>query len=124
MRNPVIKIFAFLILLFTGLLFCSMLNAQQLKVDSLLKALKLSPDDTNKVNLLNKLYTEYQSIVPSKALKYAKQALELSEKLGFQRGSASSYNNIGRAHFQNGKSNDALDNYLKALEIFNEQQYE
>ncbi|MFA5782624.1 MAG: tetratricopeptide repeat protein, partial [Bacteroidales bacterium] len=92
--------------------------AQQTTADSLLKALKSAPEDTSTVNLLNNLFKEYQNDDPTKALKYSKQALELAAKLGFQRGIASSYNNIGFACFNNGNTNDALDNYLKALEIF------
>ncbi|MFH0866620.1 MAG: tetratricopeptide repeat protein [Bacteroidota bacterium] len=99
------------------------LIAQQSKSDSLLTDLKSASDDTSKVNLLNELFKEFQSVDKVKALAYATQALELSMKLNFQRGVASSYNNIGLANFNEGKSNEALENYLKALEIFTEISY-
>jgi PAS domain S-box-containing protein len=94
--------------------------SQKTKTDSLLNILKSSTEDTFKVNLLNDLFREYQDKDQALALKYAKQALDLSSKLNFQRGSASSYNNIGLAYFNDGKNNDALENYIRAMEIFNE----
>jgi PAS domain S-box-containing protein len=93
---------------------------QKTKKDSLLKTLSSSAEDTSKVNLLNDLFKEYHDLDEAVAMKYAEQALELSTKLGFQRGSASSYNNIGLAYFNKAENNDALDNFLRALEIFNE----
>lgn len=105
------------------LFICPVLNAQQTKSDSLLNLLKNASDDTSKVNLLNDLFKEYQSSDTGKAIKYATQALSLAQKLGFQRGIASSYNNIGLANFNGGKSNEALENYLSALEVFTDISY-
>jgi sugar phosphate isomerase/epimerase len=69
--------------------------ARQAKADSLLKVLKSASEDTSTVNLLNNIFKEYQDNDPAKALEYSKRAFELAAKLGFQRGIASSYNNVG-----------------------------
>lgn len=121
-RQAMRKIFTYLLFFVPVFIFFVVLNtasaAQQSKSDSLLNLLKSASDDTSKVNLLNDLFREYQSSDTGKALKYAAQALRLSQKLGFQRGVGSSYNNIGLANFNRGNSNEALENYLSALEVF------
>jgi PAS domain S-box-containing protein len=110
-------LFIFL-LLFLGVLFPAKIHAQQSLADSLVAELSNLQDDTSKVNIYNDLFRELMLTNPDSALTYANQAFELSSKISFQRGIASSYNNIGLALFNKGEANDALSNYLKALEIF------
>jgi len=126
MKRPIkqtIFLIEFLMLLVGLQLFSLKVAGQKSRTDSLLAALKTSSEDTSKVNLLNDIFKEYQDDDPVKALKYAKQALELATKLGFQKGMASSYNNIGLAYFNQGNNNDALDNFSRALELFTEINY-
>ncbi|MBK9249813.1 MAG: tetratricopeptide repeat protein [Ignavibacteria bacterium] len=81
----------------------------QHKIDSLLSVLATTKDDTNKVNIFNKISestSEYQL-----ALHYAEQAISLSEKIGFKRGAALAYKTAGNAQRK-------LSNNLKALEYF------
>lgn len=92
--------------------------SQTSKSDSLLKVLAKASDDTSKVNTLNDLFKEYQNSNPARAFKYAKQAIDLAEKLNFSKGVASSLNNIGLYYFNQGKSSEALVYYLKANDIF------
>ena len=73
--------------------------------------------DTNQVNTLNKLAKEYQKINTDTLLIYAKQALNLSEKLSYKKGMSKSYNNIGIFHYYKSSYDTALVYYHKALEI-------
>jgi hypothetical protein len=66
------------------------------KIDSLLTVLKIAKEDTSKVNLLNDVSNENNIIGEYKeARKYADEALALAEKIGFEKGIANSYNQIG-----------------------------
>jgi len=51
--------------------------------------------DTVKALLLNKLNVEYREFDAEKAFDYAKQCLELSERIGFKKGIAHAYNDFG-----------------------------
>lgn len=92
--------------------------SQTPKSDSLLKVLANTIDDTSRVNTLNDLFKENLSVSSANALKYAKQALALAEKINFSRGMASSLNNIGLYYFNQGKSSEALIYYVDANDIF------
>src|SRR5688572_10565530 len=65
--------------------------AQQMKVDSLRKALLIAKEDTNKVNALNDLARELTNNDPDTSITLSTQALELSEKLDWKKGIANSY---------------------------------
>jgi len=112
-----INIFIF----FSFLWYCSF--SQIHRLDSLLKVLGKTVDDTARVNLLNELYGENQFSDPDKAYGYAKEALSLSESAGFSRGNGSALNNIGFYYFNKGKSSEALVYYLKANDIFTQIDY-
>lgn len=107
----------FILFIIISSLYC-FANSQATKTDSLLKVLAKTGDDTSRVNTLNDLFKENQSVDPSNAFKYAKQALDLAEKINFSKGIASSLNNIGLYYFNNGKSTEALVYYLDAYDIF------
>lgn len=88
------------------------------EIDSLLKVLKTVTIDTQKINTLNALSRQYGNIANYKqALGYAEQALYQSEKLVYNRGSASAYNNIGNIHYYQKDYQRALDNYQTSLKI-------
>lgn len=87
-------------------------------IDSLQKSLKTLSEDTSKVNALNEL--SWQHITSGsyeQAVKYAQDALQTAENLGFKKGIGASYNNIGITHWYQGNYEKALDNYLRALKI-------
>ena len=67
----------------------------KIKIDSLVRILERSKEDTNKVNILNKLSSELNYSDSKNAEKYALQALSLGEKLNFNIGIAQAYNNLG-----------------------------
>ena len=60
----------------------------QALVDSLEAELPNAKGDTNHVNLLNNLSYEYYGINPDKGIKYGNIALELANKIDWQKGEA------------------------------------
>ena len=83
----------------------------------LLEKLDASKDDTNKVEILNKL-----SFISHKnnfldAYNYSKAALDLSVKLNYFRGKINSYNSIGDAYWYHADYIKAQDNYFKAYRL-------
>jgi signal transduction histidine kinase len=79
-------------------------------IDSLKRALSQSKEDTNKVNLYQKIAQPYVYVDPDTALPYAFRALELARKLGFKKGEIRALIIMGEAFAIKG-------NYPKALEI-------
>lgn len=93
----------------------------QARLDSLYVMLSKVKADSNKVNLLNDLSFSYYPIDPEKGIKYGYEGLELSQKIDWKPGIASSYRNIG-VNYGFGKSDfiKSLDFYNKSLLIFKE----
>ncbi len=75
--------------------------------------------DTAKVNLLNEIFFEYFYVLnqPDKALQYAEQNNQLSNRLDFDDGKATALNNIGLVYASQDKDNMALVYYLKAINV-------
>ncbi len=69
-------------------------SSQIPKIDSLYRVLAIEKEDTPKVNTLNAISDFYLYYLPPKAEKYATEALELSQKLGYKNGMAESYLNL------------------------------
>jgi len=96
--------------------------SQDVKIDSLIKELKTAKEDTNKVNILNKLSEiggwrigNYDT-----TMYYAQTAMQLAEKLEFKKGIATGYNNIGVIYRNQGNYPEALKNFLILLKIHEE----
>jgi len=70
-----------------------------------------------KAIVLNELYKLYLNNNPIKALSYTRQALTLSEKIDDPSGMASSYNNMGVIYKNQGSLDKALQSYISALRI-------
>lgn len=106
-----------LILLFGG---NYLLAQDQPKIDSLFQVLRTSKQDTNKVLLLYELSREFfnNDIVGSE--KYANRALFLSEKLGYKRGIALSYTNLGIINYYKAIYGVALSYHERSLELMSE----
>ena len=110
-----------LCVLFVFLLSLNSLKAQNRTTDSLLTLLKKDKADTSKVNHSNKVCKEYINIgLYDTALHHSTAALQLSQKLNFKNGIASSYHNIGLVYYYQGDYPKALDCYLKALKMAEE----
>ena len=74
--------------------------------------------DTNAVNSLLLLSKNEFGSDPDKAIQYASQAKQLSEKINFKKGIALALKNIGIANTNQGKNIEALDYYQQSLKIF------
>ncbi len=95
------------------------LNAQNAKLDSLINLLeKHKSEDTTRVNLLNDIAFSFIRIDPKKSLSYAKEALELAEKLTFIKGKAQGLNTIGVYYYKKSDYPAALDYYQKSSKLF------
>jgi class 3 adenylate cyclase len=109
------------LLLFLLLGFSALLNAQQKErtyVDSLKNAIaERTTDDTVKADLLGRLSFAYISIDPKEGIKQGQEALALSQKLGWRKGEAQAYNSIGANYRVRSDYPNALENFLKALDI-------
>ncbi|MEQ8925712.1 MAG: tetratricopeptide repeat protein [Fulvivirga sp.] len=85
-------------------------------IDSLNQSLQTS-SGTEKVIILNELYKQYANNDPVKAMDYTRQALDMAMEIGDPSGMASSYNNIGVLNKNRGNLDEALDSYLNAVRI-------
>ena len=105
-------------ILFVLILVPKLANAmEQDEIDSLVNSLQYMNDDTNKVNVLNRiadglLYIDYVQIQA-----YADQALQLSEDLNYEKGIAESYNNLGIYFREVGVYEQSIDYLFKSLKI-------
>ncbi|MBA3664895.1 MAG: tetratricopeptide repeat protein [Bacteroidetes bacterium] len=115
MKNP-------LLFLCIYLSFCS--TAQTKQIDSLKLALKTAKEDTNKINVLNKLSLKLYYIPNyDSSLVYAKQAIALSSSLPFRQGKgwakgiAQASNIIGFICLHQGNYPEALKNYFSVSKI-------
>src|SRR5688572_7460968 len=80
-------------------------------VDSLLNELSSGRNDTHKVKLLNRISWAYGPIDPLKGINYGRKALQLTEKLKWNQGIATSYNNLAWNYFE--FSNDTILLYTR-----------
>ena len=95
--------------------------AQNKKIDSLLTLLKTDKEDTNKVIHFYIICKEYRKIGEyDKGLVYGKQALSLAQNLGFKKGIANSYGNLGVIYASQGDYPEAFKSYFSALKLYEE----
>jgi tetratricopeptide (TPR) repeat protein len=112
MKNSFNKIVFISLFLFSG----TVVFGQTRIIDSLLKMLKTAKEDTFKVKILNDLSKKTRNIGDmEKAMKYAKYANSLSEKLNYRRGLYYSYNHFALIQFNLGNYSESLKNYALAL---------
>jgi len=91
-------------------------SESQSKSDSLLAKLKISPDK-EKATILNKLATESSPANPTKAIEYANNALNLSQKFKQKKEEAFAYRNLADSYFYLNKIPESLEMYQKSAEI-------
>ncbi len=87
-------------------------------IDSLLTVLKTAKEDTTKVNVLNKLFLQYEFSDDVKAKEYLNKAMMLAQKIYYKKGLAITYTYFG--YFADDKGNylNALKTFLTALKIY------
>ena len=86
-------------------------------LDSLTAVLKTAEGE-RKVKTLNELFRYYINSDPVKAIGYTKEALALAIEINDRKGVAASYNNRGVAYRNQGALDQALENYMSALRIY------
>lgn len=94
---------------------------QQEKIDALWLKTNSTISDTQKVNLLNKIFTLWNLKNSDSAKNIAEKALTLSTKINYPLGKATSYNNLGTIYYYNGNYTKALSNYLSAISVLENQ---
>jgi tetratricopeptide (TPR) repeat protein len=105
----------------TILLFNKSLFAQNKQIETLLGMLETAKEDTQKVKILNDLSKKLRPVGKyDEALKYASEGKELSEKLKYKKGLATSYNNIGMVKYLQAYYSEALSNYFNSLKLWEE----
>ena len=84
--------------------------------------IKLTKQDTQKVNYYNQLALLHSKDSPSKARKYAKTALELAEQIKYWKGATQAYCNIGVTYRIQTQHTKALRFLMKAYQRYEEAQ--
>ncbi|MCX6146038.1 MAG: histidine kinase, partial [Candidatus Kapabacteria bacterium] len=87
-------------------------------LDSMLLVLPKAKEDTNKVILLCDICYEYHANYPDLGIKYANEALVLSEKLKWQKGFGWSYGCLGNCYYVKSDYATSLSYYYKASKIW------
>jgi PAS domain S-box-containing protein len=105
-----------LILIFTTFVYSSY-SQNNAQIDSLLVELRSAKVDSGKVILLNELHNEYVHLDREIAVSYAREALNLSLKVKYNRGAAQSYYNIGLYYDERNNFNLSIEFVKKSLEI-------
>lgn len=106
--------------LFSLLINCSIFAQDQPKIDSLFTVLRTSAQDTNKVILLYELSREFFNSDIERAETYSNRALFLAERLGFKKGVAMAYNNLGIINYYKAVYNVSLSYHDRSLEVMTE----
>ena len=94
--------------------------AQKSKSDSLENIVKTTKDNDLKMKVLNELCQLIYRTDTEKAMRYAKQACELGEKMPSSSQKAYSYTNMGNVYFVKGNYALCLEYYLRSLKIVEE----
>jgi TPR repeat protein len=91
---------------------------QTRQVDSISFLIRTSNSlDTTRVQNLYRLCFLLRNLDPKKAIKYGNQSLELARNLGYKKGEAAAFNNLGAVYDNIGKTKEALNYFFKAYEI-------
>jgi len=85
----------FILLFCIPLSFIGGFSQDSVKIDSLVRIINLTTNDTLKSDLYRKLFWEYRRSDPDKALEYAEQSLQISRSLEYKVGIANSLMLIG-----------------------------
>jgi len=91
-------------------------EGQQL-IDSLVRELPNSKEDTGKVKLLNALSNVYRLVNPYEGIRYGQEALDLAEQLEWKQGIAGAYSSLGYNYQYRSEYPAALDYFMKAMKI-------
>lgn len=85
-------------------------------VDSLKTELEQA-QGIRRVDILNALSKEFQNLDPNQAFDFAKEAINLSQQIAFDKGEASGHINLGNAHRKIGNYDQSVEAYHEALRV-------
>ena len=91
---------------------------KQQYIDSLLQLAKELPEDTTKIKVYTRLYEKLMYRDPELSFVYAKKEYELSKKLDFKRGVASSYLHFADYYKDRGSLDSARFYFNKSMKAF------
>ena len=94
------------------------LHAQDPHLDSLRNHLNSLGPDAARVDVLNEIAATLFRADPGEAIRYASEARDLAEKIGYAGGEALAYKNLGLCHYMQGEFAEALQNWDPSLEIY------
>lgn len=104
-------------LLFLALAICLVAAVKSQNTDSLVAITKSQSHDTIKLNALSELSWQLASSDPDKALNFANEQLQLSQKINSKKHIARSYNDIGIVLIRKSSFHEALKNHQQALHL-------
>lgn len=90
----------------------------QALIDSVRLRLPAASDDTAKVKMLNAISFTFFFINADSGIAYGQRALDLATRLGWDKGVATAYKNMGNSFMGKADYDMALDQYSKALAVF------
>ncbi len=96
----------------------SVSHAQTSVIDSLIASLDKKVQDTTQVELLLEISSKMFQSSPDKAIVYANEAVELSRKLGYQKGLGYALKNVGLAYYIKGDYTEVLSYWKQSLATF------
>ena len=108
------------ILLYLFLIIATVVQAQDKVLDSLQNELKKAKNDIDKTIVLNAIADQYKYSDPTKMAAYGNQALLLAKKIKYKVEEGNAYLNIGTSNIILGDYKKALDNFILAKAIFEE----
>lgn len=97
--------------------------SQNNEIDSLKAILETAKSDSNKVNTLITLSSNFYRTSPSEAIRYGTTAWELAEQIYFTKGVGYALKSIGMGHYFQGNYIDALVSWQQALNTFQSVDY-
>ncbi|MFX0556907.1 tetratricopeptide repeat protein [Maribacter sp. CXY002] len=90
------------------------------ELDSLIQRAKSLPEDTLKAQVLSRIHERMMFMDNEGALEYARQAQQLSEKIGYEKGVANGFVQFGNYYYNQSKNDSAQFFHNKALDKFKE----
>ena len=92
-------------------------DAQAHSIDSLEAALKISKEDSGRVNTLNSLALSFAKKEPDKANDYAEQSLQLAQSLDYKKGISNALHTIGSLKYYSGDYDAAIEYLFKDIVV-------
>jgi len=99
-------------------LFAGLVQAQPLKIDSLLRILPLHSGGESRIEILNKLAFSYTRLSVTEAERFVSEAIRLAQAQHYQKGLAEGYKILGTISFLRGEHDKAIEYSYASLKIY------